>query len=181
MIGRGEMQRMKQIVVVVLLVLLVPLTAVVTAGVKQRFSDGPQRFFSGGELVGGELYRGQEPDWAFVDEVSTIELQLLNPPQSRRIWVAQYDGKLYVWSGYMGTFVGRLWKQWPLQAEADGRAMLRINGVRYRRHLTRIDSGDVLDGIAGAVAAKYPSRMTRSAIESGNVWLFEASPPIGVE
>ena len=84
----------------------------------------------------------ESPDWSLVDQVPTIELQLIEPPQSRRIWAAQYEGKLYVWSGYMGTFVGRLWKQWPLQAERDGRAVVRINGIRYERYLTRITSGD---------------------------------------
>ena len=171
------MHKASQVLIVILLILLVPLTAVVTAGVKQRFGDGPQRFFSGGELIEGDLYQGAEPDWSIVDDVSTVELQLLEPPQSRRIWVAQYEGKLYVWSGYMGTFIGRLWKQWPIQAESDGRAIIRINGVRYQRQLTRIKSGSVLDGIAAAVAAKYPSRMTRAAIEAGDVWLFEAAPP----
>ena len=171
------LQGLKKAVAIVLLISLVPLTAVVTAGVKQRFGDGPQRFFSGGELIEGALYQGEEPDWTLVDQVPTVELQLIEPPQSRRIWAAQYEGKLYVWSGYMGTFVGRLWKQWPLQAERDGRAVIRIDGIRYERYLKRIDSGDELDGIAAAVTAKYPSRMTRSAIESGDVWLFRADEP----
>lgn len=166
----------RNVVISVVLVLCVPLTAVVTAGIKFRSADGPQRFFSGGELVSGAKYAGPEPDWTFVDEVPTLELQLLNPPQSRRIWTAQYQGRLYVWSGYMGSMVGQLWKQWPAQAEADGRAVIRIDGVRYDRYLTRIQEGEVLEGISQAVTAKYPSRLTPEAIESGDVWLFEAGP-----
>ncbi|NKB99408.1 MAG: hypothetical protein GKR90_13060 [Pseudomonadales bacterium] len=162
----------------VVCIVIVAATAVVTAGVKQRFSDGPNRVFSGGPLEDGELYEGPEPDWVFTKDVSTIELQLLDPPLSRRIWTVAHDGRLFVWSGYMGSFVGQLWKRWPGQAEQDGRAMIRINNTRYRRHLSRLTSGDELDAIANAVTDKYPSQMTRAAIESGDVWLFEAGPAL---
>ena len=39
------------------------------------------------------------------------------------------DGQLYVWSGYMNSTVGKLWKSWPVQAEKDGRAVVRVDGV----------------------------------------------------
>ena len=170
------MKTAKRIMTVVLCLLLIPVTAVITAAVKQRFNDGPNRVFSGGALVTGELHTGLEPDWRFVSEISTIEMQLLEPPLSRRIWVAEYDGKLYVWSGYMGSTVGRLWKRWPIQAERDGRALLRIDDRRYERQLVRIESGAILDGISGAIRKKYPSQTTRAAVEAGNVWVFEAAP-----
>ncbi len=162
--------------IVVGCLLLIPVTAVITAAAKQRFADGPNRLFSGGALVAGELHSGPEPDWSFVRDIQTIELQLLDPPRSRRIWTAEYDGKLYVWSGYMGTFVGRLWKRWPIQAERDGRAVLRIDGRRYERQLLRIESGGILDGITAAIQAKYPSRLTRAGVEAGDSWVFEAAP-----
>ena len=162
--------------IVVGCLLLIPLTAVLTAAAKQRFADGPNRVFSGGRLVSGELHAGPEPDWSFVEDIGTIELQLVDPPRSRRIWITQYDGKLYVWSGYMGTAVGRLWKRWPIQAEQDGRAVLRIDGKRYERQLVRIASGEILDGISNAIGAKYPSRVTRAEVEAGTAWVFEAVP-----
>ena len=56
------MQIIKRVGVMALWVLLVLGTAVVTAAIKQRFADGPNRVFSGGELVSGELYEGAEPD-----------------------------------------------------------------------------------------------------------------------
>lgn len=156
--------------------LSIPVAAVTTAAVKQRFADGPNRLFSGGPLVAGELYAGPEPDWSFVRDIPTIELQLLDPPRSRRIWTTEHDGRLYVWSGYMGTAVGRLWKRWPVQAERDGRAVLRIEGKRYDRRLVRIESGEILDGIAGAIRDKYPSQVTRASVEAGDSWVFEAAP-----
>ena len=170
------MKIIKRLTIVVLGLLLIPVTAVVTAAAKQRFADGPNRVFSGGPLESGELHTGPEPDWSFVSEVPTIELQLLDPPRSRRIWTAEYAGKLYVWSGYMGTAVGRLWKRWPVQAERDGRAVIRIDGIRYERQLVRIKSGDILDGISAAITSKYPSQTTTAAVEAGDVWVFETAP-----
>ena len=166
----------KNVIIVVLGLLLIPVTAVGTAAVKQRFADGPNRVFSGGRLVAGDLHTGPEPDWSFVRDIPTIEMQLLDPARSRRIWVAEAEGKLYVWSGYMSTAVGRLWKRWPVQAERDGRAVLRINGTRYERQLARITSGDVLDGISAAIGSKYPSQTTRASVEAGEAWVFEAAP-----
>jgi hypothetical protein len=76
----------------------------------------------------------------------------------------------------MRTAVGRLWKRWPVQAERDGRAVIRINGTRYERQLVRITSGEVLDGITAAISSKYPSQTTRAAVEAGEAWVFEAAP-----
>ena len=170
------MALVKRVVTVVICLLLIPVTAVATAAVKQRFADGPTRVFSGGPLESGALHTGPEPDRSFVSDVSTIEMQLLEPSRSRRIWVAESDEKLYVWSGYMGTAVGRLWKRWPVQAERDGRAVIRIDGKRYERQLVRITAGDILDGISTAIRSKYPSQTTRAAVEAGDVWVFEAAP-----
>lgn len=170
------MKIVRRTITIVLCLLLIPVTAVTTAAVKQRFADGPNRVFAGGPLESGELHIGSEPDWNFVGDVSTIEMQLVDPPWSRRIWTAEFNGKLYVWSGYMGTAVGRLWKRWPVQAERDGRAVIRIDGKRYERQLVRIESGKILDGISAAIRNKYPSQTTRVAVEAGDVWLFEAAP-----
>ena len=170
------MKTIKRTIAIVLCLLFIPVTAVITAAVKQRFADGPNRVFSGGSLESGELHTGSEPDWRFVSEVPTIELQLLEPPLSRRIWTAEYDGKLYVWSGYMATPVGRLWKRWPVQAERDGRAVMRIDGKRYDRQLVRIEFGELLDGITAVIRKKYLSQTTRATVEAGDTWLFEAAP-----
>ena len=170
------MRVVSRALIVIGCLLLIPVTAVVTAAAKQRFADGPNRLFSGGPLVSGELHAGPEPDWSFVEDIPTIELQLLDPPRSRRIWTAEHDGKLYVWSGYMGTLVGRVWKRWPIHAERDGRAVVRVDGRRYERQLVRIESGSVLDGISAAIRDKYPSQVTRAAVEAGDSWVFEAAP-----
>ena len=163
------MKLLRNLIIILFCLLLIPIAAVATAGAKQRFEDGPNRVFSGGPLVAGDLHTGPEPDWSFVNTVPTIEMQLLNPAQSRRIWTVEYDNNLYVWSGYMGSTVGRLWKRWPVQAEQDGRAVIRINGIRYERQLERIESGAILDPVSAAITNKYPSQTTRAAVEAGDV------------
>ena len=170
------MQILKRAGVVSLWVLLVLVTAIATAAIKQRFADGPNRVFSGGALVSGDLYLGPEPDWQFVNKVPTIELQLLEPEQSRRIWTASVDGKIYVWSGYMNSLVGKLWKSWPSQAERDGRAVIRVDGVRYERQLVRIERGAGLDELTALMNEKYSSQATPAAIDAGDLWMFEAAP-----
>ncbi|MDA9902283.1 hypothetical protein N9D99_07195 [Gammaproteobacteria bacterium] len=165
-----------RILMIALCLGLIPVTAVLTAAVKARGGDGPKYVFSGGPLRSGEIHQGVEPNWEFVRDVSTIEMQLEDPPLSRRVWVAEYDGKLYVWSGYMGTTVGRLWKKWPSQAERNNLALIRVDGVRYERQLNRIMSGEVLDGISQSITAKYPSQTSREAVEAGQVWVFELGP-----
>ena len=92
------------------------------------------------------------------------------------VFIADHDGKLYVVSGYMGSFLGRLWKRWPMQAERDGRAVVRIEGKRYERTLVRIRSGsDVIEGVTAELSRKYGGSDPDS-IESGDTWLFELAP-----
>ena len=165
-----------RVLIVVGCLLLIPVTAVLTAAAKQRFADGSNRVFSGGPLVSGELHAGAEPDWSFTDDIQTIDLQLLDPPRSRRIWLQAHDGKIYVFSGFMSTAVGRLWKRWPVQAERDGRAVLRIDGRRYERQLVRIESGAALEGITSAIRDKYTYDVSRATVEAGDTWVFEAAP-----
>ena len=156
--------------------ILVPVVAIGTLVVTSGSADPPSAFFGGGPLIAGDLVAGPEPDWSFLGDVVTIELQLLDPPRSRVVWVADYSGKIYVVSGYMGNAIGRMWKQWPVQAEKDGRAVARIEGRRYERTLVRIRSGeDVIQGISVELNRKYGFGGPDS-IEAGTTWLFELAP-----
>ena len=162
--------------IVVALVTL-PAVALATLYIENRDNDGPSVIFPGGELVSGELYRGPEPDWSFTDEVGTVHLQLENPLSSRLTWIEESDGRIYITSDYMGTWLGRLWKHWAVQAyEGDGLAVVRINGVRYQRKLIRRFYSPELEGVIEKKIAKYNSRITREAIESGETWVFELAP-----
>ena len=159
-------------------------STIVTLKLKNQGADGPSVLFPGGELVSGELHTGPEPDWSFTDDIFTIELQLNDPLSSRLIFVTESEGKVYVPSGYMRSFLGRLWKDWAFQAdEGDGLAVARINGVRYERRLVRVTDPDVIDGIARKLALKYAGGETPEAVEQiaqsvadGDTWIFEMAP-----
>ena len=142
-----------------------------------RFGDGPTAILPGGSLEAGELVQGPEPDWSFARDVPEMEFELVEPARSRTIWLEVYDKKLYVVSGYMNSAVGKLWKQWPAQAEKDGRAVVRIQGKRYERQLVRIhDDRPVLEGIAAEVNRKYGAALTADMAATGDVWFFALEP-----
>ena len=163
---------------------LILLITVVTLRTQNQDADGPSILFPGGKLVSGELHTGPDPDWSFTDELFTIELQLDDPLSSRRTFIMESDGKVYVPSGYMKSFLGRIWKEWAFQAdEGDGLAMIRINDVRYERRLIRLRSGAEVEGVAAKLAEKYGGGASAEAVEGisqsvadGNLWLFELAP-----
>jgi len=167
----------RRVLMVTGVLVLIPVLALSALAISARASDGPSVVFSGGPLVAGALATGPEPDWSFARDVRIIELQLLDPPRSRTLWIVENEGKIYVNSNYMLGFIGRLWKRWPAQAERDGRAIVRIAGKRYRRTLVRIMTGSVVDGVTAELSRKYGSGTTPASIEAGTTWLFELAPP----
>lgn len=167
-------------------IILIPLVTIVTLKIDNQDADGPSILFPGGELVSGELHTGPDPDWSFTDEVPTIDLQLVSPLSSRTIFIMESGGKVYIPSGYMRSFLGRIWKDWAFQAdEGDGLAVARINGTRYERQLIRIKDADVIDGVAAKLAAKYaggtPEAVAsiKKSVMDGDTWLFEMAPRDG--
>ena len=122
----------KVLLVVVLLILLFFLAT--------RFTDGPMGLVSGGAFSSGEVV-STEPDWRFIKDYDTVEFQLLEPARSRTTWIVEHEGRIFIPSGYMLSTVGKIWKQWPLHAQKDGRAILRVDGKLYPRQLVRITDG----------------------------------------
>ncbi|MEX2470151.1 MAG: hypothetical protein WD396_10380, partial [Pseudohongiellaceae bacterium] len=130
------MKPLRLILQILGILLLIPAVALATMRIENSNNDGASIVFPGGELVSGELHTGPEPDWGFTNDIATIDLQLYDPISSRRVWILESDGRIYVASGYMESFLGRLWKQWAVRADqGDGRAMIRVDGVRYERRL----------------------------------------------
>ncbi len=142
-----------------------------------RFHDGPLNMIAGGPLEAGERVTGAEPDWRFARDIPTVELQLLEPARSRTTWILELNGKIYVPCGSMNTAVGRFWKRWPREAERDGRALLRVDGKVYPRHLERIQGGEIVAPLIEELARKYQVPITPAAFESGYLWLFELARP----
>ena len=168
-------------------VVLIGAVAIGTLRIQRSGADGATVVFPGGEMIAGEIHTGPEPDWSFTDEVFTIELQLNNPMATRRIFILESEGKIYVVSGYMKSTLGKIWKEWAFDAdEGNNEGVLRVNNVRYPRQLVRIKQGDVLNGISAKLLAKYSGvpapvpaeaiATARADIEDGNSWIFELIP-----
>ena len=168
-------------------VVLIGAVTIGTLRIQRSSADGATVVFPGGEMVAGELHTGAEPNWSFTDDIFTIELQLNDPMATRRIFILESEGKIYVVSGYMKSFLGKIWKEWAFDAdEGNDEGVLRVNNVRYPRQLVRIKEGDVLNGVAAKLLAKYSGAPTpvsaaaiataRAGIEDGNSWIFELAP-----
>ncbi len=157
-----------------------------------RFADGPSGFIAGGAFSTGEAYQGAEPDWLFVKDRSEVEFQLLDPDRSRTTWIVEYEGRIYIPCGYMNSTWGRIWKQWPIEAEKDGRAILRVDGVLYDRKLVRIKEGAQIPYLLSELVRKYyfnPDAPLMSAeqreqaaagamnrLRDESLWIFELAP-----
>jgi hypothetical protein len=85
---------------------------------------------------------------------------------------------------------GRIWKQWPVEAEKDGRAVLRVDGVLYDRQLVRIKEGTQLPSLLSELGRKYLFGSAAISAEDqaqgltgglqqiadGTLWIFELAP-----
>ena len=155
---------------------------VVGTFVVARFHDGPMdggfAIVSGGPFASGEMHTGAEPDWSFLKDYPTVEFQLLDPERSRTTFVMEHGNRIFIPSGYMNSLLGKLWKHWPMEAEQDGRAILRVDGRLYERQLVRITEGEILDGVLSELGRKYgegePAPL--SMVTSNDLWIFELAP-----
>ena len=181
------MKTLKIALQIVGLLILIGMVAIATLRFQRSSDDGATIVFPGGEMIAGDLHTGVEPDWRFTDEIFTVELQLNDPVATRRIFIMESEGKIYVGSDYMKSLLGRIWKEWAFEADkGNNEGILRVNNVRYPRQLIRIKQGDVLDGIAAKLLAKYGGMPTpvsaeaiaaeRAKIEAGTSWIFELVP-----
>ena len=143
-----------------------------------RFADGPIAIVAGGPFRSGTLVTGPEPDWSFVHDVQEVQFQLLEPARSRTTWILDHEGKAYIPSGYMTTWWGKIWKQWPHEAEKDPRILLRIGDKLYERRLVRVQEGPVVAPLLTELSRKYVGgrEIPMEAVTSGYLWLFELAP-----
>lgn len=142
-------------------VLLLAAGAVLAA----RHADGPVGPLPGGALVAGERVSGPV-DWSFVEGVQEVELQLVEPPRSRTVWIVHHEGSAYIPCGLPGF---RLWKRWPHEAVEDGRAVLRIGGKLYDGELVKVEDAELHGTIAGLLREKYG---VTSDLDTDSLWVF---------
>jgi hypothetical protein len=148
-----------------------------------RFHDGPLEgalaIVAAGPFDSGEMQTGmEEPDWVFLRDYSTVEFQLLDPVRSRTTWIMEHEGRIFIPSGYMNSFLGKVWKHWPKEAEEDGRAILRVDGKLYERQMVRIRDETVATPVLNELGRKYVggASIPFQQVASGDIWLFELRP-----
>ncbi len=165
---------LKAIAVIVVLIIAAAVLTVTAAG----FADGPWAVIAGGKFTSGEP-ADAEPDWQFVKDYDTVEFQLIEPESSRTTWIMVVGDRVFIPSGYMNTDFGKLWKHWPLHAEKDGRAVLRVDNTLYNRQLVRVGADDPdVPGVLSEVSRKYfqGEPVPLDEVVSNNLWIFELLP-----
>lgn len=145
--------------------------AVVVIGLFARFSDGPVAIFPGGPLQAGELVSGPVDDWSFAADVEEIELQLVDPPRSRTVWIVVQGGRAFIPCGFLDV---PIWKQWPHEAIENGSAIVRVEGRRYQTQLVRVDDQRVREQIGALLGEKYAISGDGGLGE--DAWIFRLDP-----
>ena len=142
--------------------------------IKCRVKVTCKRPFKTGDLQAG----GDEPDWRFLKDYPIVQFQLLDPPRSRTTFIMQTGGRIFIPSGYMNSTMGKIWKHWPMEAEKDVRAILRVDGKLYARTMVRIQEGEILDDVLAELSRKYAGGfpISQENIDSGDLWIFELEP-----
>jgi len=151
-------------------ILVIFFLIVVLFFVSIRFQDGPMGPFAGGPLEAGAWTSSEGTDFSYVSDISTIELQLLDPPRSRTVWVIYHEGDLYVPCGFIDL---PIWKQWPHEAMANGEAVARIDGKRFPFELERVEDPTLWSKISALAAAKYDLPVEPSdTSQMDTLWIF---------
>ena len=118
-----------------------------------RLHDGPLAMIPGGPLASGDFVETPTSDWSFATDLSEIELQLESQSISRTTWILVRNGVAYIPCSL--SFPPG--KSWYVEAQRDGRAILRIEGRRYRVLLTRDDDPTLAGFARPEVERKYGS------------------------
>lgn len=139
-----------------------------------RFSDGPMEIISGGPFTTGKLIPTQS-SWTSIRDRNTIEFQTLDPVSSRTVWLAVHDEKLFIISGYMNTYFGGIWKQWPHYLDKDDRIIIRVDDRLSEHRLKRVHDGPDVGPVLSEFSRKYGDGLASdgSAVSNGDSWLYE--------
>ncbi len=143
-----------------------------------RFADGPMAIVPGGAFSSGEPAPVPE-DWSFLAERMEVEFQTMEPATSRTVWVGVHDRRLFLISGYMSSWYGGIWKQWPHYLGDNANIVLRVDGKLYDLRLERVMDGPDVIPVLSEFGRKYGGAAPDFAapaevVTSGAVWMYEA-------
>ena len=145
------------------------LAALAVGVVLARFHDGPLGPIPGGPFR--DTASAGLPDAAQAGAFHTVEIEVGQPePKSRTTWIIENDGVLYVPAGLAAR------KQWPAQAEADGRLRLRVGGKVYAAKATRVTDPALRTVLLEKVAKKYDLSGDPQGTMAQSTWFFRLDP-----
>jgi hypothetical protein len=129
-------------------------------------ADGPVWVLAGGPFRSGELVELADMDWAVLDTLHELELEIVGAESSRILWFNVYEGVAYV-ACDLDCVGGRL-ARWPQQIERDGRVVVRIEGKRADARLVHVPHGSAeYDNVKAVRARKYAGAAGgRAALET---------------
>jgi hypothetical protein len=153
------------------ILILVVVALLVGGVVVARFHDGPIAILPGGPFRTGERVMA-EPDWSFARDIEEVELQLVDPPRSRTVWLVVHDGLPYVPCGFLDV---PLWKQWPYEVLEDDRVLLRIDGRIYERVAVKVTDPAEYAALIALAAEKYEYESAENP-DPDAVWFFRLEP-----
>ena len=133
-----------------------------------RFSDGPLvEMLPGGPFTSGEIVMEGPTDWSFLAERPFVDFE--SAGRSRKSYIFSIDGDVFV-----GASLGfPPFKTWHETALEDPAAVLRVDGKRYPRHLTKIEDEVLQARLKEAGQRKYGG----SPDPSSETWYFRLDPP----
>lgn len=99
-------------------------------------ADGPTFVFAGGPLRSGKQVDFTDMDWAVLDELHELELEIVGAASSRTLWFSVHEGVAYV-ACDLDCIDGRL-TRWPHQIERDNRVVIRIDEERVDARLSHV-------------------------------------------
>ena len=122
-------------------------------------------------LPGGALSGTSSPppsDWAWTDEVSTIQLETRpEDPYSVNLWAVGIDQKLYV-------HAGANYSAWVENLEGDSTVRVRIDGKIYQLAASRVKDQKEFDIFSDAYESKYGTRPRNENVDEAYLFYLGA-------
>jgi hypothetical protein len=117
-------------------------------------ADGPVWVFGGGPLQSGEPTDFAAMDWAALDALHELEIEIVGAGSSRILWFQVHDGVPYVACDL--DCIGGVLPRWPQQIEIDDRVVIRIDGKRVSARLTHVPhDSEEYESVKAVRARKY--------------------------
>jgi hypothetical protein len=127
---------------------------------------GPLLLLPGGEL--GGVSASAPDDWAFSDDVSTVQLETRpNDPYSVNIWAVGMGPALYIHAGANRS-------SWVEHIEMDPEVRIRVGETIYDLRAARVGDQEEFAGFIDAYEQKYSTRPRNENI--GQIYLFRLTP-----